>query len=125
MKTHVEAAMGHGNYHRAVCLDQLEEGQPAGLVLQGWPVMLVVIDGRVHATLDRCPHAASRLSTGRIRRGAVMCPLHGARFELEGGRCVGGSYKPLKIFDARISEGWVEVDLPIGVPGFEHMPVDM
>lgn len=110
-------------FHQAAKADTIAEGSALGLVVNGWPVLLARTEGKLLATIDRCTHAASELSTGRIRRGAVMCPLHGARFELATGRCVGGAYKALITFETRIEGEWVEVSVPDAAPGFEHMPV--
>ena len=99
------------------------EGQMRAASINGWPVLLAMSDGKLHAMLDRCTHAASELSTGRIRRGAVMCPLHGARFDLTTGRCIGGPYDPLMRFETRIEGEWIEVAVPDAAPGFEHIPV--
>jgi nitrite reductase/ring-hydroxylating ferredoxin subunit len=110
-------------FHRAAKIDEVAEGAAKGCIVNGWPVMLAKSEGKLFATIDRCTHAAYELSTGRIRRGAVMCPLHGARFELAGGRCVGGAYKPLMTFETRIDGEWIEVAVPEEQPGFEHMPV--
>ena len=111
------------SFHRAAKADDLAEGSAGGVIVNGWPMLLAKSEGRLFATIDRCTHAASELSTGRIRRGAVMCPLHGARFELATGRCLGAAYKPLMIFETRVSDGWVEVAVPDEQPGFEHLPV--
>ena len=46
-----------------------------------WLVVVARCAGKLMAFNDRCPHQATRLSTGRIRKGAIMCPLHGARGE--------------------------------------------
>jgi nitrite reductase/ring-hydroxylating ferredoxin subunit len=111
------------SFHRAAKIGDIAEGTAIGIVLQDWPVMLAKTEGKVLAAIDRCSHAASELSTGRIRRGAVMCPLHGARFELASGRCIGGAYKALITFETRLDGEWVEVAVPDEKPGFEHMPV--
>lgn len=111
------------SFHQAAKADEIAEGAAKGLIVNGWPVLLVRTEGKLLATIDRCSHAASELSTGRIRRGAVMCPLHGARFELATGRCVGGAYKALMTFETRLADDWVEVSVPDEAPGFEHMPV--
>ncbi|SFS09528.1 Ferredoxin subunit of nitrite reductase or a ring-hydroxylating dioxygenase [Sphingomonas jatrophae] len=111
-------------FHRAAGADQVAEGGSLGVVVAGWPVLLARVEGRLHATIDRCTHAASELSTGRIRRGAVMCPLHGARFELASGRCLGGSYPSLMVFEVREDgAGGIEVAVPDEAPGPEHLPV--
>lgn len=111
------------SFHRAARADEIVEGKPAGLIVNGWPVLLTMSEGKLHAVIDRCTHAASELSTGRIRRGAVMCPLHGARFELATGRCVGGAYKELMVFETRVDGEWIEVSVPDEQPGYEHLPV--
>lgn len=110
-------------FHRAIRADDLHEGKPAGIVVGGWPVLLALSEDKLHATIDRCSHAASELSTGRIRRGAIMCPLHGARFQLADGKCIGGTYAALMTFETRRDGDWIEVAVPDAAPGFEHMPV--
>jgi anthranilate 1,2-dioxygenase ferredoxin component len=92
-------------------------------IINGWHVLVVKTDTGLFAINDRCTHQASPVSTGRIRRGAVMCPLHGARFEVETGRCIGGTYKSLRTFPLRIVDGMVEVAVPEQAPGMEDLPV--
>jgi len=99
------------------------EGSSFASVIGGWPVLLARVDGRVCAVIDRCSHAASPLSEGRLRRGQIMCPLHGARFDLATGRCVGGPYEPLKTFAVREADGRITIDVPAAPPAAEHLPV--
>lgn len=91
--------------------------------LGGWYVLVGKTEDGFHAVNDRCTHQAALLSGGRIRRGAVMCPLHGARFEMTSGRCLGGTYKDLRTFPLRITDGMIEVYLPDSPPGMEEIPV--
>lgn len=89
----------------------------------GWHILLVRSDDGLFALNDRCTHQASLLSTGRIRRGAVMCPLHGARFEVASGRCMGGLYADLRTFALRIAGGMIQVAIPDGPPGMDDIPI--
>jgi len=98
------------------------EGKLAAKVA-GWHVLLGKTDDGLFAVNDRCTHQAALLSTGRIRRGAVMCPLHGARFEMATGRCVGGAYKDLRQFAVRVENGLIEVCVPATPPGMDEIPV--
>ncbi|ABP64322.1 Rieske (2Fe-2S) domain protein (plasmid) [Novosphingobium aromaticivorans DSM 12444] len=91
----------------------------------GWHVLVAKTDDGLHAVNDRCTHQAALLSTGRIRRGAVMCPLHGARFEMGSGRCIGGAYKDLRTFEVRVEDGQVQVLVPDEQPGMDELPVVM
>lgn len=99
-----------------------EEGKLA-VRIGGWYVLVARGERGLHAVNDRCTHQAALLSGGRIRRGAVMCPLHGARFELATGRCVGAAYRDLRSFPLRVTEGMIEVAVPNQQPGIEDLPV--
>ncbi len=93
--------------------------------LDGWHVLIARTDAGLVAVNDRCPHAASPLSTGRIRRGFVMCPLHGARFDLATRECAGGVYPPLRGFDVRVAEGMIEVAVPDHAPSMADLPITL
>ncbi len=89
----------------------------------GWHVLAAKTDDGIFAVNDRCTHQAALLSGGRVRRGAVMCPLHGARFEMDGGKCIGGAYKDLRSFPVRIEAGQIEVCVPDEAPGMDELPI--
>lgn len=90
----------------------------------GWFVLVAHTDEGFHAVNDRCTHQAALLSGGRIRRGAVMCPLHGARFEVATGRCIGAAYRDLRTFPIRVADGgMIEIAVPDTPPGMDELPV--
>lgn len=91
--------------------------------IAGWFVLVARTDDGFHAVNDRCTHQAALLSGGRIRRGAIMCPLHGARFELASGKCIGGAYGDLRIFPVRVENGAIEVLVPDTPPRLDELPV--
>ena len=72
----------------AVLFDVLQWGQPArGFALR--------IDGRVVAYLNRCAHVPTEMDwqPGQFldsERQFIVCSVHGATYEPETGRCVGG-----------------------------------
>lgn len=45
-----------------------------------------------------------------------MCPLHGARFELSSGKCLGGGYASLRTFDVAVIDGMIHVAVPDEAP---------
>lgn len=93
-------------------------------IVQGWHILIVKLDdGSYHAINDRCPHAASHLSTGRLRRGTIMCPLHGARFDLASGACIGGAYPALRLFPIRLHAGMITLALPSDAPSMSDLPI--
>lgn len=83
--------MGNGSWHDVIAVSAFPEEGKFAAMAGGWHV-LVVSDGTgFFAYNDVCSHQAARLSTGRVRRGSIMCPLHGARFKIENGECLGGA----------------------------------
>ena len=91
--------------------------------IAGWYVLIGRTEDGLHAVNDRCTHQAALLSAGRIRRGAIMCPLHGARFEMASGKCIGSAYRDLRTFPLRVTDGTIEVCLPDEAPSMEELPV--
>ncbi len=110
-------------FHPVVAVQDFPQDGKFTTRINGWHILMCHVDGAYYALNDRCTHAASLLSTGRIRRTAVMCPLHGARFDITTGACIGGAYKSLRTFSLRISEGQIEVAVPTHSPGMEDIPV--
>lgn len=112
-----------GSWHPLVAEGDFPEEGKLAAKANGWHVLIGRTDDGLFAVNDRCTHQASLLSGGRIRRGMIMCPLHGARFELANGACVGGAYRNLRTFPLRIENGMIEVCLPDAAPGMEDLPV--
>lgn len=110
-------------FHACAAADDMANGQSRAVELNGWPVLLCRQDDKFFAVINRCTHAASAMDGGRIRRNTVSCPLHGARFDMATGSCVGAPYLPLKIFSVRVEDGQVWVAVPDVAPGPEHMPI--
>lgn len=101
---------------RAIDADALAEGEMTTMDSGGRGILLARVNGQVCAVIDLCSHQAAKLSGGRLRRGMISCPLHGARFELATGNCIGGAYENLQTFDVREQGGWIEVDIPEQAP---------
>ena len=113
------------NWHVACAEGAFPEEGKLAVTLEGWSVFVLKTDTGYQAVNDRCTHQAARLSPGRVRRGAIMCPLHGARFEVASGKCIGGTYTSLRIFPVRVEGGNIEVDIPAETPGPEERPVEI
>jgi 3-phenylpropionate/trans-cinnamate dioxygenase ferredoxin subunit len=59
-----------------------------------------------------CTHAEARLCEGRLRATRLVCPLHGASFDIRDGRVLGPpATVPLPVHSVRIVDGTVEVAL--------------
>lgn len=89
------------------------EGQGLAVEVEGRPIALFLWEGEVFALDNLCPHSGARLAVGRIARGVLSCPLHGARFELASGQCRTPQMGLgcVVTHEVRVSDGYVEVAL--------------
>lgn len=76
----------------------------------GAPVLLIRMGERVYAIGSTCSHDGGPLHEGTLRKNAVQCPWHGARFNIKSGRVLRGpATSNVPRYDVRIREGQVEV----------------
>lgn len=59
-----------------------------------------------------CTHAHARMCEGRLRATRIVCPLHGAAFDIRDGSVLSPpAFLPLPTFPVRIVEGAIEVEV--------------
>ncbi|MEM9530852.1 MAG: non-heme iron oxygenase ferredoxin subunit [Pseudomonadota bacterium] len=82
------------------------------LVVNDVPLVLVRKGDEVHVVANRCSHARATFEGGRVRGNNLMCPLHGATFDIRSGEPTGlPARRPIRVYTARIEDGRVQVDL--------------
>ncbi len=82
--------------------------------LVGATRVLIVRDGTGSwfAVSPDCSHAALPLEGGRVRGSAILCPHHGARFDLRSGRALGPpAWTGIASWPVRVVADRVEVRL--------------
>lgn len=75
---------------RVCALDQIVAGELRAFRVEGvtWPVMVTLLDGAPCAFPGVCPHDDVPLAAyGVLAERAVVCRVHGYRFDLDSGRC--------------------------------------
>lgn len=66
----------------------------------------------VFAVNNICTHAFTRMDEGRLRGVRLICPLHGASFDIRDGRVLAGpATGSLLSYPVRVVEGMIEVAL--------------
>jgi len=69
------------------------------------------------AVENRCSHALATFDDGRMRGYRLMCPLHGATFDIRDGSVAGApATRGIRSFAARVVGGSVEVALEDSEP---------
>lgn len=68
------------------------------------------IDGTFHAIEDICTHDGAKLACGELEGCEIICPRHGARFDLKTGEALTPpAYEPVPVLPTRTHEGMVQV----------------
>ena len=89
----------------------------------GVPVLLVRQGERIYAMHATCTHLGGPLPQGTLVDGAIQCPWHGSRFDLETGRVVRGPASfPEQCLATRVRDGQIEVGPPTGLGRCRHEP---
>jgi toluene monooxygenase system ferredoxin subunit len=105
-------------FRRVANLDELWDGEMIALDIEGQVVLLVNVDGGIHAYADSCPHLGTRLSQGSLQRHLLTCSTHGWEFNV----CTGQGMNPktacLVSFAVKVENGDVFID--VAAAGFKE-----
>ena len=85
------------------------EHKARNIVVGGRSVVVVSVDGEVHAFENNCPHQHfSVLHQGNLEGCFITCPMHGWTYDIKSGQSTNGNGK-LKKFEVRSTDGsiWV------------------
>ncbi len=97
----------------SIPLAELGVGTMRACALGGREIVLCRTKEGVFALDNICTHAYARLNEGRLRGTRLICPLHGASFDVCDGRVLGApAARPLATHPVRITGDCVEISVP-------------
>ncbi len=109
------SAAGPGERQRkrvaAAPADEVPEDELHGSLVDGYPVLLLRAGGELRAFRNACPGSILPLHLGGREAGAVVCPWHGCRFDVESGTRLEGEGPGLERLESGVEDGTVWVEL--------------
>ncbi|HEU4624019.1 MAG TPA: non-heme iron oxygenase ferredoxin subunit [Steroidobacteraceae bacterium] len=109
--------MGQDEFVRVATLAELPEGRMHACAVGGREIVICRVQGGVYAVDNVCTHAFARMSEGRLRGVRLICPLHGASFDVRDGRVLGApATRPLATHKVRVVDGELEVAIDPAAP---------
>jgi nitrite reductase (NADH) small subunit/3-phenylpropionate/trans-cinnamate dioxygenase ferredoxin subunit len=102
-----------GKLHR-VCDDrELQPGQGRAFWVEGRSIALFNVGGKFYAMENECTHEGGPLGDGLLRGERVLCPWHGAEFDVT----TGAALSPpadfgVETFRVVVEGGEVRIELP-------------
>jgi 3-phenylpropionate/trans-cinnamate dioxygenase ferredoxin subunit len=94
-----------------VCpVEQLQEGEPQVLYTDDYAIAVFRVGDDHYAVEDVCTHDGGELAGGDVEGCQVICPRHGARFDLKTGAALTPpAYEAIPTFKVRVEGGTVQV----------------
>lgn len=93
--------------------DEIAPGEFKVVDLDALRVAVFNVGGEFYAIEDRCSHDDGELTGGVVEGCEVMCPRHGAKFDLRTGEALTApAYEPVETFPVRVEGGVVQVRGP-------------
>jgi 3-phenylpropionate/trans-cinnamate dioxygenase ferredoxin component len=91
---------------------EIQPGERITLEIDDVPIAIFNVDGKYYAIGDVCTHDNGPLAEGELDGYQIICPRHGARFDIRDGRAVTlPAVIPTPWYPVRVVDGWVEVGL--------------
>ena len=96
----------------SVALADVAEGRPHVCMAGEREIVICRTKDGIYALDNICTHAHARLNEGRLRGTRLICPLHGASFDVRDGRVLGApATRPLCTHTLRIVGDRIEISL--------------
>jgi len=95
---------------RVARADEVAPGTMKRVTVDGHAVALINLGGEFFAIDDTCSHEESSLSGGTLSGEIVVCPKHGARFNVKSGRVLSlPAVRSVAVYPVRVEGGEVLV----------------
>ena len=81
--------------------------------IDGEPLVVFNIAGQFFAIADLCSHDNGPLGDGDLDGDEIVCPRHGARFDVHSGKALSlPAVEAIPAYPVRVVDGQIEVGLP-------------
>lgn len=93
--------------------DQIPDGERLFVELGGKSIVLFNLAGKLFAIGDVCSHDNGPVGDGEIEENEIICPRHGARFDIRTGKANSlPAIVDIPAYPVRVVDGMVEIGMP-------------
>lgn len=94
--------------------NEIPPGERAIFEVGNFYIMVLNVDGDYYALEDVCSHDGDTLSGGPLEGFEIVCPRHGARFDIRTGDVLSmPATHDIMTFPIRVSHGMIEVEVEL------------
>lgn len=92
-------------------VEAIKPGEWCLIDIDNITVMVFNLNGTFYAIQDICTHDGGTLSDGEVEGCEIICPRHGARFDIRTGAVTAPpAYEDLPTYNVRVEDGMVQVE---------------
>lgn len=104
--------MAELKYYPVIGLEDFPTGERLFVEVDGNAIVIFNIGGHFFAIADVCTHDNGELGDGELEGYEVICPRHGARFDVRNGKALcAPAFTDTRSYPVRVSEGKLEIGL--------------
>ena len=99
-----------GEWTNVAAAGEIGPGEHRVVDIDDVAIAVFNLDGAYFAIEDVCTHDFGTLTGGCVEGGEIMCPRHGARFDIRTGEALTPpAYEPVATLPVRIHDGVVQI----------------
>ena len=101
------------DYIEILPADQLPEGERIYIEVGGRSIVIFNLAGKLFAIGDICSHDNGPVGDGEIEENEIICPRHGARFDIRSGKVTSlPAVVDIPAYPVRVAGEMIEIGLP-------------
>ncbi|MCX2981936.1 non-heme iron oxygenase ferredoxin subunit [Halieaceae bacterium IMCC14734] len=105
--------MSDSNYTVVARTEALPAKSSLRVELKGHDILLCHIEAGIFAVTNLCSHAEAQLHEGKLKGHKILCPLHGAAFDVRDGTALTRpATKPLCSYRVKVLGDDILIELP-------------
>lgn len=102
--------MAELTYYPICPVEDLPSGERLFIDLDDEPVVIFNLAGDFYAIADLCTHDMGSLGEGEVEGHQIICPRHGARFDIRTGEVLSlPAVRDVPAYPVRVVAGMVEI----------------
>jgi nitrite reductase/ring-hydroxylating ferredoxin subunit len=95
--------LAESNYITLTKTSDISENRVSCFEVNGHHVVLSQFKGEFFALQNKCSHAEQSFDKGRVRGHKLLCPLHGAVFDIRDGSVLSApAFQPIKSYPLKV-----------------------
>ena len=104
--------MTENHYQLLTSVDQVPENKVSCFELDGQSIAVSQVKEKFYAVANKCSHANKTFDNGKMRGYKLICPMHGATFDIRDGSVLSlPAKKPIRSYSLKVEGDEIHIDL--------------